>query len=71
MRHFIYVEPGVNDEPVEVTMSEKEILDSYWLYWCSQMELKYGKNHPLTTQENCIEDWVVVHWAVEKPPTEK
>ncbi len=71
MRYFKYIEPGDNEEAIEVTMSEKEILQSYWLYWRGQMENKYGKSHPLITEENCIEDWVVVHWAIEKPPTEK
>ena len=71
MRYFTYAEPGPNDEPLEITMSEKEIFDTYWPHWYSLMVKKYGNDHPLINFENCLEDWVVVNWAIEKPPTAK
>jgi hypothetical protein len=53
------------DNPELVYMSEKDILDRYWNYWKSQMENKYGPGHELTTEENCIDDWCVLHHAWE------
>jgi hypothetical protein len=73
MRMFSYVEPGPNDEPVEVIMTEQEIFDTYWPFWYNKMVLKFGNDHPLINWENCLYDWVTVNWAtkIEKPATEK
>jgi hypothetical protein len=56
-----YVEPGLNDEPVYVEMSEAQILANYFQWWKSKME-KAGKAN-LISERNCIDDWVVVNWA--------
>ena len=67
MKYFKYQDPTG-----EYTLSEQEILDIYWPFWYNKMVHKYGTNdHPLITRDNCLEDWIVVHWAwqVEKPPT--
>lgn len=45
--------------------TEAEILGEYWEHWSSEMTKKFGADHPLITKENCIEDWVVCHWAQE------
>lgn len=64
-RKWGYIEPSDDGvTPVEVIMTEKEILDFYWNFWIIQMK-KVGKEH-LISKEFCIEDWVVTHWAVEK-----
>ena len=46
MRYFKYVEPGPNDEPLEVHMSEEEIFETYWPFWYNKMVLKFGNDHP-------------------------
>lgn len=43
------------------TLSDKEILDEYWEYWSTQMK-RVGKDY-MISEERCIEDWCVVHWA--------
>lgn len=44
-------------------LTEKGILDQYYEYFSTQM-LKVGKS-PLITEQNCIQDWIIVHWARE------
>jgi hypothetical protein len=51
--------------PTEYT--EAQILEEYWEYWKGRMEQKYGSDYEEITPENCIDDWVVVNWAWEKP----
>jgi len=53
------------DEPETIDVTEQDILDVYWPYWKEKMEHKYGKNSDMITHENCIDDYVVVHWAWE------
>lgn len=48
-------------------MTEREILDTYWDYWKSQMLRKYkDPDHYLITEQNCIDDWVIMNWAIEE-----
>ena len=57
-----YVEPGDDGiTPVEYVVTEAEILRTYYPWWRSEME-RQGK-HALITEQSCIDDWVVVHWA--------
>ena len=49
----------------EVIMNEAEILQDYWPYWYGEMVRVHGADSPLITDENCIDDWVAVNWAVE------
>lgn len=46
------------------TISDEEILASYYPHWQEQMR-KVGKEH-LISPEACIEDFVVVHWAYKQ-----
>ena len=46
-----------------ITITEKEIIELYYTYWCIQMEK--AKKFDLINEENCIEDWVTVNWAWE------
>lgn len=49
------------------TLSEKEILDSYWDYWYNAMCKKYSKEvvDRDYSRQDCIDDWIIVHWAWE------
>lgn len=45
--------------------TRKDVLDEYWWKWKTAMDNKYGPDHELTTQDNCVEDWKAVNWAWE------
>lgn len=68
MKYWIYAEPvtAFSSEPTWTIMSDKAIIASYYDYWSGKMK-GAGKEH-LINQENCIMDWVTVHWAVEATP---
>jgi hypothetical protein len=69
MRTFRYIEPAFDRDPFAplepwiVTRTEGQILAGYFNYWAKGME-RVGKAH-LISHENCLEDWIVVHWAEE------
>lgn len=68
MKYWTYVELGDDGvSPVYETLSDQEILDRYWDYWYGRMCEKFGKDHvdATYTKQDCIDDWVVVHWAWE------
>jgi len=60
MRTWVYNEPTENGDR-EVKVTDAEILASYFTYWSEQMK-KVGKFDQIN-EENCITDFVVVHWA--------
>lgn len=47
----------------EYYITEAQIITEYFPYWSKQMD-KVGRKH-LINYKNCIEDFCVVHWAVE------
>jgi len=57
-RTFLYSDPDG-----DYIYDEDQIMEEFWGHWSVQM-IKAGKSH-LITRENCIEDWIVVHWATE------
>jgi len=65
MRYWTIVTPDYNILWQEYnkweTLSEKDILDYYWDWWSGKMK-EVGKQE-LISEERCIEDWCVVHWA--------
>ena len=68
MKYYTIVEPDDRDgSPVYETLSEQEILDQYWDYWYGRMCQKFGKEHVDVnyTKQDCIDHWVIVHWAWE------
>jgi len=69
MRYWTYAEPTseTDSTPVYTTVSDKEIVDSYWEWWYSKMCKKYGKDHVDANyaKQDCIDDWVTTHWAWE------
>jgi hypothetical protein len=54
----------VYDQDGESIYTEEEILKEYWEYWSMRM-IQHGGLSPLITPENCIDDWIVVNWAVK------
>lgn len=71
MKHWRYIEPtsAADATPVVQTWSEAEILASYFPYWSAQMR-KAGKAAQISEQA-CLEDWVVVHWAEPVGPPQE
>jgi hypothetical protein len=68
MRYWSYNEQTESlDDAVVVTVSDDDILDMYWDWWYSKMCEKFGKEvvDRDYTKQDCINDWVVVHWAWE------
>ena len=73
MRHWLFAEPvGDTSEPVWMVYSEDAIVAEYWETW-ERQGMAYNKAHGHDiykdiSRSNCIQDWVVVHWAVEATP---
>lgn len=68
MRYFTYSVP-IDDlgDPEYVTMSEEEIRKEYWEFWLRKMNEKFGEEYVAENYcfEDCLQDWVTVHWAWE------
>ena len=64
-RTWRYSEPTspTDSTPVVHIITDPEILREYFPHWKGEME-RAGKAH-LISEELCIEDWVMVHWAEE------
>jgi len=75
MQHFLITEPiGNTSQPVWKIYSEEAIIAEYWETWQRQGEA-YNRAHGLSkytgiTTTRCIEDWIVINWAVEATPNE-
>ena len=63
MKTWRFDYPGDNSERLTCTKTEAEIISEYFPWWSEQMT-KVGKQDQISEQA-CIEDWVVVHWAYE------
>ena len=66
MRYYSYNEYDPAG-PIVVTKSEEEIVKEYHSFWYGEMCDKFGKDHVDATYavEDCIQDWIIVHWAWE------
>lgn len=64
-KKWYYIEPDENMNVVMICKTEQEIINEYYEFWKTQME-KVNKVD-LINFDNCIEDWVVVNWASDKP----
>jgi hypothetical protein len=66
-RKWKYIEPNDPEHDdwsaKEIIMTEQEIIDEYFPTWKKLMK-KVHKEH-LISEDLCIDDWVVVHWASE------
>lgn len=49
------------DQEGEHLVTRDEIIKTYYPWWCEQMR-KVGKEAYIS-EENCVDDWLVVHWA--------
>lgn len=73
MNYWLFAEPvGNTDESVWKIYSDTAIISEYWDDWM-QKGLAFNKAHGLkpyegVTKERCIDDWVVVHWAIPAKP---
>lgn len=63
MKYYTIAFPGEFGQAVVETWSEKQILDSYFKYWMTKM-IEAGHGDEIS-EERCISDWCVIHWAVE------
>jgi len=63
MRLFEIAYPDENNNDIVEILTEEEVLKSYYDYWCSRMR-EIGKESEIN-KESCIEDWMIVHWALE------
>jgi hypothetical protein len=61
-KYWTIVFPGEHGQHVQETWTEPQILESYYDYWSNRM-IKKGKNLDEYTEQDCIEDWCIVHWA--------
>lgn len=52
------------DQAGEHVITEEEILKCYYPWWKNKLE-SLGREH-LISEENCIEDFITVHWATEE-----
>lgn len=66
MKYYSYLEP-TEEGNVIFTKSEQEIIDSYYEWWYAKMCKRFGKDYADAnyTKHDCIDDWVVTHWAWE------
>jgi hypothetical protein len=62
MRTFRY-----QDLDGEHTLTEFEILLTFYPWWAAQMR-KAGKPESDITEEFCLGDWIIVHWAWQVDP---
>lgn len=68
MKYYSYNEYDPDPtKRVVVTLSEQEILNTYWDLWKEEGIKRWGKEHfeANYSEKDCIEDWVVVNFARE------
>jgi hypothetical protein len=63
-RYWTIVFPGEHGQHVQETWSEKQILGSAWYRNWIMMMVQADKAH-LMSDKSALDDWCVVHWAVE------
>lgn len=63
MKYYTIVFPGEFGQQVQETWSVDQILKSYYTYWATKM-IENNK-YAAISENTCIEDWCVVHWAIE------
>lgn len=63
MKYYTISFPGKYGQHVVETWSVEQIMESYYPYWCAKMKEKF--KNPYLDRSICLEDWIVVNWAVE------
>jgi hypothetical protein len=61
--YYTIVFPGEFGQHVQETWSREQILKFYWKHWNRKM-FESGNSDKIS-EDNCIEDWIVTHWAEE------
>ena len=64
MKYYTIAFPGECGQHVQETWSEKQILNSAW-YRNWVLKVVQADRAYLLTEQNAIDDWIVVHWAIE------
>jgi|APFre7841882793_1041355.scaffolds.fasta_scaffold20086_2 hypothetical protein len=72
MQYWTICYPGDKGEVVYETLSDNDIIKQYYPHWRGKMIEKYGQEEYDKTwsEKDCIDDWVVVHWATESTSDE-
>lgn len=67
MKYWTISYPDEDGNDITETLSEAEILRDYWNHWYGKMCEKFGEEYVNLkySKQDCIDDWVIVHWAVE------
>lgn len=65
-KYYTFAQPKSKDnmEPEYQTFSEDEILEMHWDYFLDKVR-KLGIDERNVNKFDCIDDWVVTHWAWE------
>ncbi len=63
MKLYEIAYPDENGDDITEILTEDEIISYYYPYWSTKM-LMNCPTEPIS-RERCIEDWCIVHWAVE------
>jgi hypothetical protein len=63
MKYYTISFPGEFGQHVVETWSEQQILKAYYPHWFHKMS--EANLHSEISNENCIDDWCVIHWAIE------
>ena len=63
MMYYTIVFHGECVQHVQETWRTDQILQSYYTYWVTKMI--QNNNYLDISEERCIDDWCVVHWAIE------
>lgn len=66
-RKFLISYPDDFGNHVDEIVTYDQIVKEYYPYWSNKMIDKYGQKvfTERFTVDDCITDWVVVHWAKE------
>lgn len=65
MKYWTIAFPGEFGQGVVETWSEEQIIRSYYPYWSEKMiEAAPDPTMLDLSSHRCIDDWVVIHWAV-------
>jgi hypothetical protein len=63
MKYYTIVFPGEFGQHVQETWNREQILKAYWKSWNVKM-FQSGHGDEVS-EDNCISDWVITHWAQE------
>ncbi len=70
MKNWKVLDPtSVSNIRLETILSENDIVDCFWSFYCKQIANKYGGTR-IPSKQDCIDDFVCVHFAqqtTEKP----